>query len=159
MSNFENRRPAAGRNISIKVPFASKRGIFIMRDPDDSGDPKKAKLATGHAIGILTRDVVTGGPSTIERAGVFPGRIEQPFAVDGECSLEPLPDAYEAEGPDYVLDSGTGAIDANTAIGTKLSVVDGKTRVKQSTDEPMYVLAGKPTPETAGQVRIFCERI
>lgn len=169
MSKFEIVRPEpdSKRNVSIKVPVALltggilPRGTFLMRDTADTADPKQAALATALAIGCLTRDVLTSGVSVIERAGVFPGRLEQADQADQQCSLRPLPEAIEVEGSDYIILSGagTGYIDANTAINTALSFLNGKIRVAQTNDVKVYNLSGKPTAETSGNIRSFCEKL
>jgi len=109
-------------------------------------------------LGFVDRDVVTGGPSVVDRAGLFPGRIELPYTTGLECTLEQA-DAVEAEGSNYLVLSGTGAISSGTAINTKLSFSGGKFYVAQTNDTAYYLLAGLPTPETAGNVRIFATRI
>ncbi len=168
MSLFDIRRPYPGRNISIIVPSAIKdandkvvRGKPLMRDLTDG---TLAALAAGQLLGFVTREVVDGGPSVIDRAQVFPGRLELPFALDQECSVE-LADAVECEGSDYVLTSGTGALSTSTSLGAELSFFDGKFYEAQSGDEILFKLAdrngsgGSLTEETSGNVRILAERI
>lgn len=153
MSQFEIRRRSPSQNISINLDFAASRGTPIMRD---TTTPTKGALANGACLGFLTRDVQSGGPSVIERAGLWGPRLEQPDGF-GEVTLE-LAEAVECEG-DFVLTSGTGALASNTAIGTLLSFKNGKFYVAQSSDEKTWRLGKLPTPETDGNVRIYAEKI
>jgi hypothetical protein len=154
MSLFEIKRRSPHDNISIELDFASVRGKAIMRD---TTTPTKGALAAGVFLGFLTRDVVDGGPTAIERAGVYPGRLEQDDDF-GQVTLE-LADAVEAEGSDYVLTSGTGALSSGTAIGTLLSFVDGKFYVAQGSDEKPFRLGKVLTEEVSGNLRIYAERV
>jgi len=155
-SEFIIRRPYPGYRKSILIPFATVRGKAIMVDPVD---PTQGKLAEGALAGFVTRDVAEGGPSVIDRAQVFPGRLELPFSKDQECTLE-LADAVECEGDEYIVQAGADAITAATPINTKLSFVDGKFRVSQAGDIDYFLLTKLPTPELDPvNTRIYAERI
>lgn len=155
-SEFIIRRPYPGYRKSIIIPFATVRGKAIMVDP---ADPTKGKLAESALAGFVTRDVRDGGPDVMDRAQVFPGRLELPFAKDQECTLE-LADAVECEGDEYVLQAGTGAITSATPINTKLSFVDGKFRASQVGDIDYFLLTKLPTPELdPANTRLYAERI
>lgn len=162
-SLFDVKRASPSKPISIQIPFAAKRGQFIMRDPSvadsTNADRQKAKLADVYAIGVLQRDVVAGGPDLEDRAGIFPGSLERPDAVDGMTSLEALPDALECEGTDYIVTSGTGAIDGSTTLGTLLSVKGGKLYQKQTNDLALYILSARPAAKVSGNLRIYVERV
>ena len=160
MSKFEIRRRNEGaQNISLKVDVVRPRGTPFVRSTSDAtqGSP-----ATDSVLGFLTRDVVVGGPSEIDRAQLYPGRLELPFAKGDECSLE-VADAVECEGPDYISGTAGGysdGIDANTALGTMLGFVDGRFRKAVSADKSLWRLGDKPTAEDAANpVRILAERV
>lgn len=162
MSLFEGRRAYPGQNISLILPLAAPRGTPIMRD---TTDPTKGALANGRTLGFLVRDVQDGGPSVTDRAELFPGRLELPDATGGPSSLE-LFDEVEAEGPGYILLSGTGAIAANTARGTKLSFSGGRFYQAQGADIVQFVLADNSglagtalVPEVSGNLRIRAESV
>lgn len=163
MSLFEGRRPypVTGQAPNLIIPFAAVRGTAIMRDVTD---PSLGDLAEAQLLGFLGRDVVEGGPTLDQRAGIWSQNggtdpeLELPDAVDTTCALE-LWDAYEAEGSDYILQSGTGYLSNETTIGTLISFVDGVARVKQTNDLAYYILTGHPTPEVDGNVRAYFERI
>lgn len=140
-------------NVSLVIPFAAKAGTFVMVD---TTTPANAALGSGDAIGVLTRDVVSD--LTVTERAVWPGRLELPFIVGQQGSVERL-DAFEAEGTDHLVTSGTGALASNTALGTKLSVYGGKVRVAQTGDREMFRLREILTPEEAGALRIAAEAI
>jgi phage protein U len=120
-------------------------------------DEDTGALATAHYVGFVTRDVTTDGPTLADH--VYPGRLELPFEAGDKVSVEKA-DAVAAEGSDYILISGTGAITSGTAVGTQLSFVGGKFRVKQSADVAYFTLAAQLTPEEVGNsVRIRAEAI
>lgn len=153
MALFEVKRPYPGQRISLVYESAAKRGVAIQAD---TTTPSKGALATGDYLGFLTRDVVAT-LDVAERA-VWPGRLELPFIAGGQVSIERA-DAIEAEGTDYLVTSGTGALAAETSLGTDLSFASGKLRVKQSGDRAVFKLREVQTPEVAGNLRIFAEAI
>jgi hypothetical protein len=142
------RRPVGHRNISVIVDTEQKRGHAIMRSltaPQKGVPCDEPADGVGSFLGFLTRDVVDGGPTVIQRAQLWGDQalvkeLEQPFSMGQECSLE-LADAYIVEGDERILTSGTGAITNSTAIGTRCSFVDGKTYVAQSGDDVLYQIA------------------
>lgn len=147
---FEIRRRAPNRNVSLIIDNAAVRGLAIQRDTTNpqKGAPCNPNVSGGIGgafVGFLTRDVVVGGPTTIQRAQPFGDtplikELELPFSAGQECSIEHA-DAYVAEGNAYILSSGTGAITGSTALGTRCSFKNGKTYVAQSGDDTLYELA------------------
>lgn len=163
MSNFnffEIRRRAPHRNVSVIIDDPSGvgaagdivvyRGTAIMRDDTNptKGAPASPNVSGGVGqalLGFVTRNVVVGGPTVIQRAQLFGDtplikELELPFAAGQEASIEHA-DAYVAEGDAYIVGSGTGAITGSTPLGTRCSFKDGKTYVAQSGDDVLYVLA------------------
>lgn len=162
MNLFEIKRRSNKPPVPMKAPVAAApRGLAIMVDPNDTTDdfPKQGIAAAAFALGFLPKDVTADGASLTERIGVFPGRIELEAKVGDEIDLDPLPEAYECEGSQYILTSGTGAITSGTALGTLISFVDGKARVKQTNDVAQYSLQGKPAAEVNGNLRLYLERL
>lgn len=153
MSLFQVTRPYPGQRISLKMTFAAKRGTAIQAD---TTTPANGALATGDYLGFLTRDVVASLDVT-ERV-IWPGRLELPTLVNEQASLERA-DAIEAEGNDYVVNSGTGALASNTTLGSELSFVNGKFRLKQSSDRAVFRLREVLTAEVSGNLRIAAEAI
>lgn len=165
---FEIRRRTEGVDrISIKLDIAANRGTPIARDESDSTNvPPRGKLAGAvGALGFLVRDVVLGGPTLVDRAGIWPERTgggELPDMVSGTTSLDPVAaiEAFECEGEEFLVLSGTGALSSGTAIETKLAFNGGKLRVAQSADTAQYKLSAKPAvQEAANTLRILAERI
>lgn len=109
-------------------------------------------------LGLLTRDVVAGGPTYYERmtgqrnfpneAGTAgPSGMELPDKVGGVTTCQ-MPEELEAEGSTYLLTSGTGkldaaGVDATTPGVTEVGIVNGKYRIKQSGDAAVGVITAK----------------
>jgi len=161
MLEFEVIRRSASPEISLKMPVDAVRGLAIMRDTSDSAvDRPQGQAANGACIGFLKRDVVTGGPTTLERAEVFPGRAENPDTTGGQVTLDAPYDAFEAEGTTYLITSGTGALTTGTALNTNISFKNGKAYQAQSGDVAQYKLSAiMPTVVNAGALRCLFERI
>lgn len=162
MLDFEIIRYSEQPLITISCPLAVARGTALQRDSGQSTplDRPQAMLASGAALGFAKRDVVVGGPTILERADVWPGHAENPDSVNGMITLDPPYEAYEAEGNNYLLLSGTGALASNTAIGSYISFLNGKARVAQSGDTPQYRLSAiMVSVNTAGSVRCLFEKI
>lgn len=153
MANFnfwEIRRRSPHRNVSVIVDSACPRGTAIMRDVNNptKGVPASTSESGGVGaalLGFLTRAVVDGGPTIIQRAQLFGDtplikELELPFASGQECSLEHA-DAFVCEGSANMVGSGTGAITGSTPLGTRCSFYGGRVRVAQSGDDVLYVLA------------------
>jgi hypothetical protein len=156
MANFEIIRHSKSDNVSLIIPVAASRGVAFQVD---GSDPTKGKLAAvaGHFVGFLTRNVTVTGPALADH--VYPGRLELDVKVGDACSLEKA-DAVEAESSVYLMDSGTGAIDANTAVDSPLAFKQGRFYVAQSGDTPYFKLAAHLTPEDSGNAtRIRAEVI
>jgi len=146
---FEIRRRAPHRNISVIVDNDAPRGLAIMRSKTapEKGVPANPNSSTlGQFLGFLTRPVVTGGPTVIQRAQLYGDspaikELELPFVAGAECSLE-MADAVVAEGEDNIVAaSGTGAITNATAIGTRCSFKNGRFYQAQSNDDVLFALA------------------
>lgn len=129
-------------------------------------DGEALNLAAGsNFIGFLTRRVVVGGLSPLERAMIaatgIPGPIsatpvgiESPF-VDGQEVTVRLAEEIEAEGVGYLASGVTGALTSETAVGEKLSFYEGKLRSAQSGDVTYFTLtANNLTPNTSSNLRI-----
>lgn len=155
MANFnfwEIRRRAPHRNVSVIIDSAAPRGLAIMRDVNNpqkgvAASPSDGGTGVGAALlGFLTRAVVEGGPTIIQRAQLFGDtplikELELPFAAGQECSLEHA-DAFVCEGENNMwVGSGTGAITDSTPLGTRCSFYEGRVRVAQANDDVVYVLA------------------
>lgn len=152
MANYNffeiRRRPEGHRNVSVIVDDAAPRGLAMMRSltaPEKGVPANPNSSSLGQFLGFLTRPVVVGGPTTIQRAQLWGDspltkELELPFVAGGECSLE-MADAVIAEGSDNILLSGTGAITAATALGTRCSFKDGKFYEAQANDDVLYALS------------------
>jgi hypothetical protein len=177
-------RNALQRRVPIYTDIALKRGQAVMADPADTtyltdrplGQGPKAKLGSDVAVlGLAIRDCTTVGATLEDALNPWPagvnqtrGTAEAPDKYPGYTSLEPLPDELELEGelpgnaswpPDYLVTSGTGAIDTTTAVGAKVTYNAGKARITQSGETPQYTVRAQLTPETAGNVRVWLEKV
>lgn len=142
------RSPRPVKHLLTDVALAAVRGIAFIEDP---ATPGKAKLADGSQpiAGMLTRDVVVGGPTLAD--AVYPGRTDLPVASGEQASFEHA-EEFEAEGD--ALYSGTGQITSGASNGDEVSFLDGKPRLAQTGDYVEYELRDKAvTPETAGNLR------
>ena len=152
-SRFTPRRRSPSQHISVTVNDATLRGKAIARDTTDGAVGVLAtSSATVGAIGFLFREVTATGPDVVQRTQIWGSdpmvaELEQPDKAGDQCTVEVL-EKFEAEGPEYVLDSGTGAIDANTALGSKIAWYVGKARVLQGSElDQGYRLIQHLTPE------------
>jgi hypothetical protein len=113
-------------------------------------------------IGHLTRQVKVGGLSITDRwfgmTSETPVGVESPFVAGQEVTIQKAKE-IEAEGSDYLVLSGTGAIAADTAVGTNLSFYNGYLRQTQNEEVPNYVLTAHLAPMTPGGIRIRAERV
>lgn len=169
MSFFNVRKPSPHPNVSR---------IFTL---PDVAEPAKVGLALGQHLtddtlarlcqpndvflGFLTRDVTATGArigSTLEKDELFFNQsgalLETPFRSGAAVSVE-KGDEVEVEGADYLLATGTGAINTSTIGGltvgqTYINFEDGTARVAQGSERKEFVLSQKLTAEEAGQVRI-----
>jgi len=169
-SKFEILRKKWDQHRSIKYTSAgigsadgtinTHRGIALGAS---LSDPDAAVLATGtNFLGFLTRDVVQGGLQLADRVfgmgtrSATPVGPEAPFKDGAEVSLENGLE-IEVEGPDYLY-SGTGQINHVTAVGTRLSFIDGKLRQMQTNEVAYFTLTANNLPlfdtVTQGQLRI-----
>ena len=176
---FEIRRRHLGDPISRVFPqnyvsvnnpgqLIYPRGTAIGAASVEGGAPDiyAAEPASGNNfLGFLTRDVVDQGPTLLE-IDIPTQPLALPFTAGQECSAE-KGEEVECEGTQYIRTSGTGAISASTAIGTKLSF-DGYGRfyVAQNTDTAYFTLTGNSglagstlAPSVAGNLRILAEHL
>ncbi len=166
MSTFEIRRSNSGaKTISGILPaVALPVGKALMRGSVDADTEQVTfVLASGRADGFLARasrvpdDGLNGNPRTAEEQLMGFG-LETPFTAGREGSLDQA-DVLVVEGDDYIMSSGTGAVDTNTAVETKLSFKEGRLYAAQTGDYAQFRLAKQLTPETEGNTRIRVEKI
>lgn len=153
MSKFEIVRSSPREHRNLTAPAGA---ALVGTAYQESAVGGVAELADGTKplAGFVTRGISVSGPSL--ENDFWPGRLENDFAASKEISLEHA-EEIEAEGDDYLATSGGGGqITAGTALGTKLSFVNGKLCVQDGgTQYPFYVLVAKDlTPETEGNLRI-----
>ncbi len=165
-----NVTPQSPFDVTFRDPSRNRSGTFDAASPRGLGlgahltNPEAFSLAQHNTfIGVLTRAVAAGGPTTLQRFQGFqmgspvPIGWEWPFKAGEEVSIE-QPREMELEGSDLIQLSGTGAIDTNTAVASKLSYLNGRLRVTQGSELANAVLtANNLTPFTEGAVRIRVE--
>lgn len=164
MSNFEILRSKPGTISGVLPSTAYPVGKPLMRSAIDADTGARTlALASGRCDGFMTRasrepsEGVTGNPRTAEEQLMGFG-LETPFTAGREGSIE-MADELEVEGDDYIMSSGTGAVDTNTAANVKLSFTQGRFYVAQTGDFAQFRVAAQLTPETSGATRIRVERI
>lgn len=164
MSNFEIRRSAPGTISGILPAIAYPVGKPLMRSSTDADTGEVTfALASGRCDGFMTRasrvpdEGSNGNPRTAEEQLMGFG-LETPFTAGRQGSLE-MADLVEVEGDDYIMSSGTGAVDENTPVNTKLSFKEGRFYEAQTGDFAQFRLAAQMTPETSGETRIRAEKI
>lgn len=125
-------------------PHATLDETFDLADP-------------GKFIGFLTRDVTTDG-ATITELHLPTDDLELPYKSGGEVAVEKA-DEFEAEGTDFLVLSGTGAISNATAVGTLIEPSAGKWRVAQNPEDGVYriVKANLPAVDATNTFRIRAE--
>lgn len=148
------------------------RGLALMEHDsvNEATTDKSALLAqpNGVFLGFLVRGVrdetTDAGKLAVLEEQVFP-RAEIPQASGGGVSVEEAIE-IEAEGPDYLLASGVGAITTSTVeagasdLGTThLNFIDGKLRLAQGTERKEFVISKILVAETAGNVRLRARRV
>ncbi len=139
----------------------AKRGIPVGVDPNN---PEGFILAgPNNFVGHLTRRVVIGGLTLSDRifgvTSAVPVGLESPFVDGAEVTAE-LAQTIEAEGSDYLLNSGTGLINSSTPVPSKLSFNNGRLSVAQANETPFYLLVANNLDATDGvSLRIRAERI
>lgn len=169
MSVYEPLRKNAGeQNISGRLPatgYPVGQPMMISSRAAGTGEITFA-LAAGVAHGFLTRASRTsdsgraaddGNPRT-DTEVLFNQGLESPFLAGDFGSIEVLT-ALEVESDAYIMSSGTGAVDVNTSVGTKLSFKEGRFYVAQTGDLAQFEVKAQLTPETAGQTRISIESV
>lgn len=155
MNLFEISRPGPGRHISLILPAgAAVRGLAYQ----ESATAGTAELADGTKpiVGFSTREVKVDGPALGDV--VFPGRLELPFKAGQEGSFEQA-EEVQAEGTDYIVTDGAGAVSSGTALETEMSFLGGKWQVKQSGQKIFGHLKEIMTPEVAGALRIRVQMV
>ncbi len=160
-SLFEILRRDPSINASGKYAADAPRGLALGAH---ATDPESFALAQhNNFIGHLTRRVVTGGLTITDRflgvTSAEPVGVESPFKVGEEVSVEKAHE-IEAEGSDYLVTSGTGALTAGTSIPNPCSFKDGKLRLTQGGEIANYMLTAVAlTPNTAGNLRCRFEKV
>lgn len=114
-------------------------------------------------LGHLTRRVVIGGLTLADRVfgvtSAVPVGLESPFSDGLEVTVESA-QTIEAEGTQYLLTSGTGAITGSTAVGTGLSFNNGLLYVAQAADQVYYRLTANNLPAADGvSLRIRADNV
>lgn len=140
------------------LPLA--RGIGLRKhDTDDT----ILVLADGVDGYQLERDMVANTTTADQNArlleAVLPANLGARPYIEGATVSARRVTRMQLEGADVILTSGTGAIDANTAIKAKLAYKDGRLRVAQTGDEHVFTLRHQLAPEdTANVFRIEVAR-
>ncbi len=160
MPSHEITNPGAGVNLSRIVDAAAIRGLAMQ---EHATDPTKAVPATpnGVFLGFLTRGVAVGGPSLADH--VYQGRLELPETAGQGCSIEPG-DEVEVEGAEYILGSGTGAVNTGNVAGltagsSLFNFNNGLFRLVQTNERAEYVLSAKLTPVDGAQVKLRLRKL
>lgn len=144
----------AGNSGTANGTVTAPRGLALMTS---ATNPEALVPASGTGfVGFITRRVVVGGLTPFERAiggvvSVTPEGLEAPYTDGLEVTAE-LAQTVECEangtnssGFSYYVTSGTGAITAGTAAGSKLSFNGlGQFYVAQGTDQVFALLATPP---------------
>src|SRR4051812_9205638 len=124
VSQFQIRRSNPDTKSGLLPNVAVPRGTalkYLSKDP--ATGENTLTLADGLANGFVTRDIqqsagLTDSNLVDQLMGLTPitatGDVETPFEATKPGSIENVIE-YEAEGSDFVLSSGTGAITAGTA--------------------------------------------
>jgi len=148
-NQFDIRRPYEGWRLSrvTDVAMACPRGTAFGYDATTAD---KIVLAGGkNFLGFVMREVVVGGPGLPDH--VYPNRLELAYASGQEASLEKA-DEVEAEGSNFLVLSGTGALANNTAVDTQISFNNGKFYIAQTGDIPFYKVSANPNMLAAAGV-------
>ena len=160
-------RPQDGDMPSRILDVAASYGTPLGASLSDGTYFRLADTQAGsrNFLGLLTRDVVSGGPTFVERmtgvrnapneagtAGM--AGLELPDKVGGYTTAR-MPEEIEAEGSEFLLTSGTGKLDAagqSTAIPgtTEIAIVNGKYRIKQAGDGAVGVITAKGLDDQDG---------
>lgn len=144
LNNFEITREYPGNPRSLLIDFECLRGVAVMQD---ATDPSKGALASGRLEGFVTRPVVENAPALADI--VFPGRGPLPFTKGHEAQVV-LADEVEMEGTDYIVESGTGALAAVSALGKKITPYLGKWRETQNGEVPFFQVQAVLTAVNTG---------
>jgi hypothetical protein len=153
MKFIGRRRIQDGILLSLTVASALPLGTAVGQD---TSDYTRAVVAdtTGSNLkfsGFLSQPTKDGGPDLGDLT--WPDKFTQPVAVNGQVTLDRFAE-IEAEGTDFLVQSGTGALAANTPAGTLLAFVGGKLRIAQPNDKAVFRLTSQVQPEDSGNVRI-----
>lgn len=156
MTKFEILRAYAGFQASRKYASAAVRGTPLGAHATDG--ESFALAGPKNFMGFLERDCTVEGPTLADH--IYPGRLELPYKAGYEVSVIKASE-FEAEGTDYLLLSGTGYLSSTTAVGTPITVENGKLRVAVlGTDNPYWTVSAKGlTPVDTDGVRLRFEAI
>jgi hypothetical protein len=132
-SYFQIKRPSPNEATSLIIYEQRKRGVAISHD---QSTPTIGIPCNGRGfIGFLNRPVNDVGPSL--ESLVFPGvEAESPVPYSHACSLEDALEV-EAEGVDFLYDSGNETVNVNTPVGSLLTFRDGQFALYQSGMTPL----------------------
>lgn len=122
----------------------SYAGMGVQIDPSDMHTLVQADGTTGFH---LTRDVLPAADVDVVLLNTFPGRqIVRPEIIGNVVSAHRALEA-KIEGEDYLVLSGTGALDENTAAKAELGYYGGRLREIQSGDELAGIVRAQIAPE------------
>lgn len=142
---------------------ALPKGTPVMiggKDPDTGENT--FVVAEDRCDGFLTRATrLTAGLTDEEQ--LFGFGLETPFQAGRPGSIEDASE-LEIEGPqttaaEYLVGSGTGAVNTSTAEGALLSFTDGKFKAAVTGEFAQYRVIKQMTPLEAGDVRIYVREI
>lgn len=149
---FKITRALPGNAVSALINFVAPRGLAVQFDatkPSTFGlgtaEFKKAHFTRGF---FLERDVLS--EISLEQSVFFKDFLT-PEKVGNRVTAR-MAQEVEIEGLELVLTSGTGAMAANTTIGTELSFHLGRFRQKQSGEEVVGWLRENITAEESANV-------
>lgn len=119
---------ALDRTGEYKLATATVAGTILMEDSSNAGDVVAADNA---AVMVLEHDVTADGVTTL---AFLLGDEKWATKAGSYCNAIRLRPGAMLEVDQFAKDADTGALAANTAIGTDLGVAGGKFRVKQAGD-------------------------
>lgn len=154
-------RVSGNRSLSGRLPnLELKRGTAMVTT--GYGEKGERIFATadpsrgnGRIDGFLTRDVrivdngdrpATGGNPATSDELLYNFGMERPFTAGQMGAVEEIK-RYEVEGEDHTWSYGTGALAANTAVGSKISFKEGKAYLAQEDDLVQYVVEAQLEPK------------
>src|SRR2546425_531069 len=125
-SNYEILVPGRNNGLSVIFPSAAVRGVAVASNTianDEQITGQLAQYNNARYLGNLARAITAAGGPT-EHQLLFGDGLELPDKAGRETTLE-QPELIAVEGTDY-LEATTNPIVSGTALGTMLSLKDGK---------------------------------